>query len=251
MEIDKKSQPGDPSYFACSCKEEGKKTCEDLLKKVKELLSSDDSNFLTNVVYSLNIKYNSHITRIAADQWCGIYTETYDTENDKPVFTTDIDCDEVEVGIAATWYAYYKKFGVDRRGRKLTPELISKSIRTEDGEYAWKREDIEQVLSALNIGGGVVRKGNVWAVISIDKEITNQDKATALSDGRIVMTDIPDKSKSNLSFSWEYKQETPMNHAEICEDSGKYALKMINNMNLENIVAPEFVSTLYYNLTWH
>jgi hypothetical protein len=115
MEERSKTNPaklGDPTYFACSCQEEGKKECEQLLIDVKQLLSADDSNLLTKIVFSLNFDYGARITEIACDMWCEIWSKTYHSnEEGEPLFLTQIESDEVEVGIAATWFAYYKKFG--------------------------------------------------------------------------------------------------------------------------------------------
>jgi len=113
-------KPGDRNYFACSCSPEGKNECTSLLKTVKELLGANDSDLLSKVVYSLQIDYQAEITSIGCDQWCGIWSKTHDIDGktfepiEPPIFTTEIQCDEVEAGIAATWYAYYKKFGQKR-----------------------------------------------------------------------------------------------------------------------------------------
>lgn len=119
LEKDSNKKPGDRDYFACHCSPEGKQECEELLLKVKDLLKSDSSNLLTNIVYSLEIDYKANITSIVADMWSKISSETHDFdpvtfEKNDPTFTTEIQCDDLEDGMAATWYAYYTKFGKTR-----------------------------------------------------------------------------------------------------------------------------------------
>ncbi len=119
LEKDSNKKPGDRDYFACHCSPEGKHDCEELLQKVKDLLKSDSSNLLSNIVYSLEIDYKANITSIVADMWSKISSETHDFdpvtfEKIDPTFTTEIQCDDLEDGMAATWYAYYTKFGEKR-----------------------------------------------------------------------------------------------------------------------------------------
>jgi hypothetical protein len=59
------------------------------------------SEFLTAIVYSLELDFEAHITKIMCDQWCGVWAESATLE-------TMIQCDEVEHGIAATWEAFAK-----------------------------------------------------------------------------------------------------------------------------------------------
>jgi hypothetical protein len=113
------TKPGDSNYFACHCSAEGKEQCALLLKEVKELLKANSSNLLSNIIYSLQFSYNARITSIHADMWSLINSETYDynpvtLQKKEPLFTTEIQCDDLEDGMAATWYAYYKKFGEKR-----------------------------------------------------------------------------------------------------------------------------------------
>jgi hypothetical protein len=113
---------GDPEYFACHCSEEGKKECNELLEKVYGLLDANASNLLTKVVYSLEWDYMAKITSIDCDMWSAISSKTRDMtpdlkEQDPPLFTTYIQCDDLEHGVAATWLAYYEKFGKKRVDR--------------------------------------------------------------------------------------------------------------------------------------
>lgn len=106
--------------FMCSCGD-GKGKCEELMKEVKERLSSDtrsvdDSNLLTTVVYSLQWDFKDYvaeITGIFCDQWCAVSATGYKAGKEKyeEDVRTWIQCDVVEHGIAATW-----KFFADLQG---------------------------------------------------------------------------------------------------------------------------------------
>jgi hypothetical protein len=92
--------------FMCICSPEGKTEAETILAEVKELLEADDSNVITNIIYSLSWDYQGHITSIATDMWSGITAETYSKE-----FKVYMQCDRIEHGLAAIWKAFYDKYG--------------------------------------------------------------------------------------------------------------------------------------------
>ncbi len=114
------TKPGDPDYFACTCSDKGLKECQQLLEEVKSLLQAEDANLLTKIIFSLNWDYGAEITSIRSDMWFGIWSKTRDIstvnyqEIEPPVFFTEIQCDSMEHGIAATWFSYHKKFGEKR-----------------------------------------------------------------------------------------------------------------------------------------
>ncbi len=114
MKNEEKTKLGDPTYFICTCSEEGKKEAKFVLNEVKKLLEADDSNLVTKIIYSLNWAYGAQITSIGCDMWCQIDSKTYkiDETTKEPIFFTEIQCDQIEDGMATTWYAYYKKFGL-------------------------------------------------------------------------------------------------------------------------------------------
>jgi hypothetical protein len=131
-----------PRDFACSCgRRAGKDNknvdrCEAIMKWALDHLSTDRNgeiihgkvtkeNLLTSVVYELQWAYGASITGIDCDQWCAISTSTHDATHNKetdgydpvdpPKFTTYIQCDDVEDGLAYTLKAYYDEFGNSRK----------------------------------------------------------------------------------------------------------------------------------------
>lgn len=101
---------------------------EDDYKEVLEQLKTTPENFLTAVVYSLTWDLENGaaiITGIYCDQWCGVSGSG--TSNDAsfiPMPTDDkkvqtwFQCDRPEWGIAATWKAFVKEFGLRKEKEK-------------------------------------------------------------------------------------------------------------------------------------
>lgn len=93
--------------FICTCSEEGIIEAGKLKQEVRKLLSEGFtspctvSNFLTRVVVSLNWDYDAYITTIGNDMWSGIHAKSDDG------LEVYVQCDEVEDGIAAIWYAFW------------------------------------------------------------------------------------------------------------------------------------------------
>jgi hypothetical protein len=96
--------------FICRCNTEGRRKAQEFYAEVKRLIAVDhdiaetpDSLFLTFVVTDLKWNHEAHISVIHNDQWTAVTAETYDDENPYTVFA---QCDNVEDGIAAIWWAY-------------------------------------------------------------------------------------------------------------------------------------------------
>jgi hypothetical protein len=104
--------------FICTCSHEGRERVGALMAEVRRRLpqaeSVTDANFLSRVVESLNWQFNARITCIANDQWSQVTAEAWDGS-----FTTIIDCDQVEDGIAATWKAFANRHGKVSRAAGL------------------------------------------------------------------------------------------------------------------------------------
>lgn len=103
--------------FICHCDPEGAAEADALRALVMQKLSRrqaevTDRDFLTHVVISLNWDYGAHITSIANDMWSHVIAETWlKTEKE---FKVRAQCDDVEDGIAAVWYAFWlRRNGTD------------------------------------------------------------------------------------------------------------------------------------------
>ena len=93
--------------FICVCKPEGETEAAALIADVKRRLSArfqdetTDGNLLSHVVWSLELDFNAQLNGIMTDQWSAVAASSYDK-----TFTTWIQCDVVEHGVAATWRAF-------------------------------------------------------------------------------------------------------------------------------------------------
>jgi len=101
---------GEFDGFICTCSDEGRERAAALMAEVRRRLpraeSVTDATFVSRVVESLNWQFDARITCIANDQWSQVTAEAWDGS-----FTTIIDCDQVEDGIAATWKAFADHHG--------------------------------------------------------------------------------------------------------------------------------------------
>ncbi len=96
---------------------------EEDYKEVLEKLNTTPEDFVSAVVYSLTWGLEdaaANITGIYCDQWCGVSASgaPFETKGmlamtgEEGQFTTFIQCDKVEWGLAATWKAFVEKFGL-------------------------------------------------------------------------------------------------------------------------------------------
>jgi hypothetical protein len=70
----------------------------------------DDANLASEVVWSLNWDFDAEITKIASDQWFGIWAARRDG-----ALKTLIQCDSLEDGFAATWKAFADRLDASER----------------------------------------------------------------------------------------------------------------------------------------
>ena len=107
-----------PDYFACRCSDDSAAEVDWIVGEANRILGpkTTPESFLSHAVYVLEWAYRAEITGIACDQWCLVSASTYDRDVKPPAFSTGIECDAVEDGIAATIVAFYQRYG-DKRPR--------------------------------------------------------------------------------------------------------------------------------------
>lgn len=83
--------------MSCVCKDKGKKHAEEVRNKVLEIMNASEaedlSSWVTWCIHQLNWEYDTYITMIASDMWCGVRAES-------PTEQIYIECDRVEDGLA-------------------------------------------------------------------------------------------------------------------------------------------------------
>lgn len=102
-------EPEAVDVFICRCGEENRREAAEFYTEVKRQLAVTqnipelpDNLFLTFVIIDLQWEHQAYISGIHNDQWTSITAQTYD-ENPYRVYA---QCDNVEDGIAAVWWAY-------------------------------------------------------------------------------------------------------------------------------------------------
>jgi hypothetical protein len=109
-------EPTAASVFICRCNPENRRKAAEFYTEVKQLIAEDrgipevpDNLFLTFVITDLHWEHHAYISGIHNDQWTAITAQTYDEENPYRVYA---QCDNVEDGIAAVWWAYTHRMAV-------------------------------------------------------------------------------------------------------------------------------------------
>jgi hypothetical protein len=103
-------EPTAADVFICRCNTEGRRKAAEFYVEVKRQIAEarnipevPDNLFLTFVITDLQWDHQAYISAIHNDQWTAITAETYSEENPYKVYA---QCDNVEDGIAAVWWAY-------------------------------------------------------------------------------------------------------------------------------------------------
>ena len=99
--------------FICRCGEKNDKEAGEFLAEVKKQLAvsrttlgtTTDNLFLTFVVIDLEWHHDAHISGIYTDMWSRVDAKVYD-DGKRPPYTVRAQCDNVEDGVAAVWWAY-------------------------------------------------------------------------------------------------------------------------------------------------
>ena len=108
----------EPFDFACRCSVEERERSDTVLAWAIEYLAASFSSLLTAAVVKLHIDYRAQIDGIWFDQWAAVNTTCLYEKDDAASFSTVIQCDRVEDGLAFTIKAYYDQFG------DVRPELV-------------------------------------------------------------------------------------------------------------------------------
>lgn len=140
-----------------------------------------------------------------------------------------------------------------KKNPKLSKEILSKAVRAVNGELAWERDDLALAIDELIKSGEEVFGGEIWAVMphGTDSSITNMRTVIQLDDGRLALGLIPDKNGIDAVYSWDCDAKGSESVIDYAHKTQKRTFEMINKMDAENDVSPEFAGLLYYNLSWN
>ena len=116
----------------------------------------------------------------------------------------------------------------------LPTELTEGAFRAEDGEYAWKRNALPEVLNKIAALGFAILGGEVWAV----------------HEGKIWGT-IPTKDGGPSGvWHWEIERRSGETWADFCKRSAKESLRETLAMRVEDAVRSDMRECIYFNICW-
>ena len=72
-----------------------------------------------------------------------------------------------------------------------------------------------------------------------------------IDDGRLALGLIPDKEGMDGVYAWGCEARETESFGDYANKVKKSTFEIINKMNPENNVSPEYSDLLYYNLTWN
>jgi hypothetical protein len=83
--------------MTCVCRDEGKEAAAEIKAKALKIMGAEEADdlsaWVTWCIHQLNWEYNTYITMMASDMWCGIQAES-------PTERIYIECDRIEDGLA-------------------------------------------------------------------------------------------------------------------------------------------------------
>jgi hypothetical protein len=133
----------------------------------------------------------------------------------------------------------------------MDKDILSKAIVATNGELAWKRVDLALAIDELIKSGKEIFGGEIWAVMPIetDSSITKMRTSMQINDGRLALGLIPDKNGMDGVYNWDCEPRGSESLVDYARKTKEKTFEMIDKMNPENDVSPEFAQLLYYNLT--
>lgn len=111
--------------FACTCSPEGIKKVKKVMRWARKYLGNKeypttDKNFTSKVMYALGWQYHARV-EFFSDQWGSIMAEGFKWTNpdepesqEKTRFSTSVQCDEFEYGLAYVLKQFVEFYGDDK-----------------------------------------------------------------------------------------------------------------------------------------
>jgi hypothetical protein len=118
----------------------------------------------------------------------------------------------------------------------LPKDITTKAFRPGNGELAWRRQDIEEAITAIRDSGQAILGGEVWLV-------TNSHSWNGL---------IPTGSGKN-SAVWHWETEARLAAESwhgYCQRTAEESVRAVRSMNVENETLPSLRDRLRFNLTY-
>jgi hypothetical protein len=117
----------------------------------------------------------------------------------------------------------------------LPADIVSKAFVASNGELAWRREDIKNVVTAIRDSGRAILGGEVWL-------ITGEQSWNGL---------IPRRDGGSPAV-WHWETGTHSSNEswrKYCERTCSESLKALQVMNVDNETPTELIAKLRFNFT--
>ena len=117
----------------------------------------------------------------------------------------------------------------------LTPELVRHAFRESNGEFAWRRADVDHVVAALLDAGAAILGGEVWWLEP---------------DGRTWYACVPQASGIPGHWTWSIDRIAGESWSTYSERCAQEARARVAQWPRADDVAPNLAGEPVYNLTW-
>jgi hypothetical protein len=122
-----------------------------------------------------------------------------------------------------------------RQQKVLSKNLLSLAFIARNGELCWKKENIPEVIKEFSILGYWVESFEVWIINDENKTWTGLFPVIGEKQLNLFVYDVKPKAKDE-------------NQADYHKRANEEILNEIENCHIENIIIPELVLRVRYNL---
>lgn len=116
---------------------------------------------------------------------------------------------------------------------QLSKGIQKIAYQANNGELAWKKGDIPQVVKKLSKLNIAILGGEVWAI-----------------DNKTIYGILPLKDGVSSVFHWSTEREKNEEWNQFVKRSIQETITAVNNLNPEDEVREDIADKLYYNLTF-
>ncbi|MCK5740648.1 MAG: hypothetical protein KAH48_00410 [Chlorobi bacterium] len=131
----------------------------------------------------------------------------------------------------------------------LSDNIRNKALHDFNGELAWKRADIPEVLRELIQKQYSIIGIELWAAETYDEEDRLESmKVLFLNVSDIIKGKLPLKDGSTKAFRDFFEPKENETYTEFVKSSSSEATDSINQMNAELFIAKKYEFKLFYHL---
>ncbi|MCB0642699.1 MAG: hypothetical protein KDC44_13715 [Phaeodactylibacter sp.] len=133
---------------------------------------------------------------------------------------------------------------------KFSVEVLNNGISSIAGELAWKREQIFKAIDELFENGFAILGGEVWALVEKSEYASNIPPLTSIDSEKMVLGVIDCKDGKTAVFGWETEKKPTETWAQYVLSTKIEAIRSVEELDVENEVAPKYKNQIYYHLVF-